>query len=170
MESTFVEVEPNRFDHDMFYHCVRKGQMTFRIVNFRHDKLLFGKQVWAFKLLYYFQFLPFLILPLLAYYLNNWWILFGILISILAGGYAAKNIVPFTFLLAAICIGYWIIKGFSFTQLPAIFFFTAWFTHAVVRLNHYYQFKQARKNVLQDKGIYDALVDGNKIELKMKIA
>ncbi len=169
METTFVEVEPYRIDHDMFGYCVRKGDMTFRIVNFRHDKLLFGKQVWIYKLLFYSQFLPLLILPFIAYYLNNWWVLFGIPISVLAAGFASRKIVQFTFAILVFCIVYWIIKGFSFTQLPTIFFFTAWFTHAFVAFNHNYQSNQARKNVLNDEDIYNALIDGNNLELKMKL-
>jgi hypothetical protein len=169
MEQVYVKVGPERIDHDTFVYGVKKGDFTFRVVNFNHKKLLYGKQVYIYKLILFLHILPIFILPFIAYNLNNYWILTGILVSIYAAGFAKRNIVPFTSAIFLFCVVYWVIKGFSFTQLPTILFFTAWYSHMAVNWNGMYLKTQSRRNVLNSKIIYDALVEQNKIEIQIKV-
>ena len=70
---------------------------------------------------FFFTFLygwaPLLIVPLLAYHYENWWLLFGILFSY--AGAAGQLSVLFT----VVAIGFWIGNGFDIRQYLTFFFF-----------------------------------------------
>lgn len=69
--------------------------------------------------------IPLIVIPLVAYKFDNWWLLFGILlaligsfISIMKGGYT------FVSLATLFCIGFWIKGGFNIHQYVTFYYFS----------------------------------------------
>ncbi len=164
MAAKIETINPSELDHSSFANGIRRNVIDFKIVNYSHAKLLFGSQKTKQLILHNLQYLPCLLLPFLAYYLNNWWLLVGVLVSLFAGAYANTG-VPFMLGVIVYCIVFWIIRGFHFDQAPTIIFFCSWFSFAFAVNDRNYQRKTARKNVLYLKDYYDFLVENNHIDI-----
>lgn len=79
---------------------------------------------------------PIIIFPLLSLYLNNWWLLFGILITYIGGMLFNKPI--FAIIILVIAILYSLKYGFALRNQTIIFFFSYLYGHITVSISKYF--------------------------------
>jgi hypothetical protein len=60
---------------------------------------------------------PLIIVPILAYRFNNWWLLIGVLISFLGAMLAASPAKRIFYLVAIFCIGVWLKSDLIYTNI-----------------------------------------------------
>lgn len=158
MNTNLSNIDPKYLSHQEFVAAYKSNEIDFKIVGIRHDKLLYGSEKTIQKVNFYLQYLPLILIPVLAYFMNNWWLLFGILIYLITAGFAERNIVPFIGLFTLYCIVYWFVKGFSFYQNTTIFYFCALYTNTIINTDRNLQRKWAKQNVLYLKDLYHKLL------------
>ena len=108
----------------------------------------FGRML--FVLLY--SFVPLIVIPIIAYHFNNWYLLFGILFCYLGVAIASYKRYLFFFALL-FCLGVWTNNGFSVYSYTTIFFlcFLEGYVSYLVVLA--YNNKEIRKNNIEDYSI-----------------
>lgn len=79
---------------------------------------------------------PIIIFPLLSLYLNNWWLLLGILITYIGGILFNKPI--FAIIILAITIFYSLKYGFAIRNQTIIFFLSYLYGHITVSISKYF--------------------------------
>ena len=158
MDISLPNVDPKYLSHFEFVTAYKKKEIDFKIVGIPYSNLVFGSEKIFLRVNYYLQYLPLLFIPIFAYLLNNWWLLFGILIYLITAGFKERNIVPFTGLFTLFCIVYWFVNGFSFYQNTTFFFLCALYINTIISIGRRLQKKWAKQNVLYLKDLYHKLL------------
>jgi hypothetical protein len=168
MNENSATLDPKYLSHQEFVAAYKNNEIDFKIVGIPYDNFVFGSEKTILRVNYYLQYLPLLLIPLFAYLMNNWWLLFGILFYLITAGFAERNIVPFTGLFTLYCIVYWFVKGFSFYQNTTFFFFCALYIDTIISIGRNLQKKWAKQNVLYLKDLYHNLLLKDNIVITKK--
>src|ERR1035437_469786 len=90
---THIKEANEGITHEDFFAGVNNGTMGFKMMFGEPNKLLYGSRKVFFNVFVLFYLVaPFIIIPILAYSANNWWLLLGIGISLLFTHFATWGI------------------------------------------------------------------------------
>lgn len=88
MNTDLTNIDLNYLSHQEFVAAYEGNKIDFKIVGYQHDKLLFGSERTIQKVFNILQYLPLVIIPILAYFMANWWLLVGLLIYTVTAGFS----------------------------------------------------------------------------------
>lgn len=118
-----------------------------------------------FALLY--MVAPIIFVPCLAYYLGNWFLLFGILFSY-AGSIAAAFKSKLIIVLPIFCIGFWIHSGFDIHQYVTFYFFCSLWGTMTFKIAEGYDQESKRGTLDNDQEMLKHLSE-NKEEIEARV-
>jgi tetratricopeptide (TPR) repeat protein len=161
-----------RITHEDFADGVNNGAMGFKMMFGEPNKLLYGsRKVFfnVFVLLYLVA--PFIIIPILAYFANNWWLLLGIGISLIFTHFATWGIAKSSGKWKSKIIGYffvvfvinWVANGFHFYNYITFFFFCAAWATFFFLVAEQTQNDYALQILKENKKVFDLAIQHNQI-------
>ena len=114
-----------------------------------------------------YQLGPLIIVPFLAYYFDNWYLLFGILFS-WAGSFAVFNGKSFMGLFLIVSAVTWIRVGFDIHQYITFFFFCSLFGYTLTTMAESYD-QETKKGTLENDAERAKFLQDNPDYLKLKM-
>ncbi|MEI7508148.1 MAG: tetratricopeptide repeat protein [Flavobacterium sp.] len=153
----------NNITHNEFVRGVTNGTLGFKVVFGEPSQLLSGKRLIVFNLMCLcYLFAPLIIVPIVAYYQENWWLLFGIIFSYVASYSISRKSKIFQ-LFTPIIVAYWIINGFNFNQNLTFFYFASTWGYVFFVIADRLQFVFALHSLIESSELFDNAVENNKI-------
>ena len=158
--------------HRQFAEGAKNGTMGFKVMIGEPADLIKGAKKTAFNLhVLLYMYAPLIIVPLLAYHADNWWLLFGIALSPLFAHFAAwkdakapgkwkANII---FYFGLVCIGYWFINGFHFYDYITFYFFCSLWGYFFFRTAESSQTTNAMQMLVDNPELFEQAIADNKI-------
>lgn len=158
--------------HEDFVIGVRTTKIGFKVLKGEPIGLVKGtRKIILNILVLLYMWIPFIIIPLLAYFAANWWLLFAVVLSPLFAHFAAwKNakapekwkaniIIYFTLF----CIGYWIKNGFHFFDYITFFFFCSLWGHLLFLMAESVQNFYAMQELIENAELFYSAIKQEKI-------
>ncbi|MEI6124904.1 MAG: hypothetical protein WCQ95_14910 [Bacteroidota bacterium] len=173
-ESLIPDIQEANKDitHEEFAAGVENGTMGFKVMIGEPSSIVRGFRKVIFNFLVFLYMAgPFIIVPILCYVADNWWLLFGIGFSHLFTRFSAWDganhpgkwkgkiiyfVVPFI-------IAYWIFKGFHFFDYVTFFYFCSLWGHLLFQMAESAQNAYATQMLVERPDIFYEAVANSKI-------
>jgi hypothetical protein len=166
------------FTHDFFAYCLDKNEIRVTLL-FEPSKIIKGTKARMFALfVILYQFGPLIMIPIIAYFTSNWWLLFGIIVCFVMHLQMAKFILKdvktqeelqglnfWCTLLLIICIVLFIFIGFSHFIFWPFCILWAWTFYSLAEL---LQIKFAIRMLKNDPELYKKVLEKNMILVERK--
>jgi tetratricopeptide (TPR) repeat protein len=165
--------------HGDFVAGVKRGTMGFKVMFGEPNKLLYGSRKTMFKIfVMFYMVVPLILIPILCYYANNWWLLLGIpcsyLFSFFAtmrnnnyGGRWTSNLIYYFLIF---CIVYWIRNGFHLYDYVTFFFFSSLWGTFFFKVADQSQFIYALQILTENENLFNSSIETNQIMIIRKDA
>ncbi len=158
--------------HKDFVVGLNSGKMGFKVMFGEPSKLLYGSRKAMFNIyVILYMVAPVIIIPILAYKANDWWLLFGIAFNYLFTHFATwannkysgkwKSNMIYYFLV--FCIAYWIKTGFSFYDYVTFFFFCSLWGTFFFKVADKAQFDYALQLLKENPKLFTLAIEQNQI-------
>ncbi len=105
---------------------------------------------------------PLIFIPLWAYHMCDWWLLFGVIVSYV-GSSSAGQYSSGIFLFWCYCIGFWIHNGFNIHHHTTFYFLCAGTAYMTWHLADTIRMDCARRSLIDSSELYYSAVRQNKI-------
>lgn len=158
--------------HKNFIAGVKNGTINFKILFTRPNKLIYGLRKTIsdiFVLLY--MAAPVIIVPVFAYYADNWWLLLGITFSYTFSYFATftnsahrdkwKSTLILFYL--SLCVIYWITTEFNFYSYITFFFFCSLWGTLLLLIAKKAQYVLTAQLLIKDIKLFNLAIEENLI-------
>lgn len=172
-----IQEENKGITHEEFATGVKNGTMGFKVMQGEANDLIRGFRKGLFNFVVFLYFVaPFIVIPILSYTTNNWWLLFGIGFSHIFTRFSAwegsthpnKWRAKIIYYVLPFCIGYWIFRGFHFFDYVTFYYFSSLWGHLFFQMAESMQKEYAMQMLVENPAIFKAAVESSKIMIIYK--
>ncbi len=165
--------------HADFAAGVKNRTMGFKVMFGEPNKLLYGPRKKMFNIfVMLYMVAPVVLIPILAYHADNWWLLFGIAFSYLFTFFATwgnnkqsgkwmSNLIYYFFIYFVVN---WIRNGFHFYDYATFFFFCSLWGTFFFKVADQVQFDYALQMLTENEQLFNMAVGKNQIMIIHKDA
>lgn len=162
LEASIAE-ENKGISYSDFVTGVRNGTLGMKVMFGEPSLLLTGIRRAVFSTFcFLYMFAPFILVPILAYKMGNWWFLLGVPISFFSS-YAAIRGPKLILLFFLMWIGFWVWSDYVLFEYITIFYLCALWGYMFYTLADRSQYKFGLRAVIENPLLFEECIETNRI-------